>query len=201
MFPTHYALTEILIVIAAYFSIRNLLDNKYYYAAIGIFMIGLAALAGAIRFGFLDTSFMIKINGILALFGGIITSSLISTQIIYNSISKNTAKIFLTLSVVAILSLFIWTQPELKIFLLILCSFISILLTFQIAQTSNKIKFLKSFIMAIFLISLLTLHKKIGMFANPEYIPDLYRFHIYHILIAIWVFLINYAINQKNIHQ
>ena len=144
MFPTHYALTEILIVIAAYFSIRNLLDNKYYYAAIGIFMIGLAALAGAIRFGFLDTSFMIKINGILALFGGIVTSSLISTQIIYNSISKNTAKIFLTLSVVAILSLFIWTQPELKIFLLILCSFISILLTFQIAQTSNKIKFLKS---------------------------------------------------------
>ena len=97
MFPTHYALTEILIVIAAYFSIRNLLDNKYYYAAIGIFMIGLAALAGAIRFGFLDTSFMIKINGILALFGGIVTSSLISTQIIYNSISKNTAKIFLTL--------------------------------------------------------------------------------------------------------
>ena len=51
MLPAHYAITELLIVIAAYFSINNLFNGKNYFAAVGVFLIGLTALIGAIRFG------------------------------------------------------------------------------------------------------------------------------------------------------
>jgi len=51
MLPAHYAITEILIVIATYFSVRKLFYNKNFYAGIGILLIGITAFIGAIRFG------------------------------------------------------------------------------------------------------------------------------------------------------
>ena len=93
MLPAHYALTEILIVIATYFSVRKLLIDKNYYAAIGIFLIGLTACIGAIRFGIISTDFMTYLNKILAVLTGILALSLISIQIISNSISKKLARL------------------------------------------------------------------------------------------------------------
>ena len=55
MLPAHYAITEILIVIATYFSVRKLFYNKNFYAGIGILLIGITAFIGAIRFGLLST--------------------------------------------------------------------------------------------------------------------------------------------------
>jgi len=52
--------------------------------------------------------------------------------------------------------------------------------------------------MAILLIAFLTLSKGIGLFT--DLFPPSVSFHIYHILIALWVFLISYSISQKNIN-
>lgn len=198
MLPAHYAITEILIVIATYFSVKKLFYYKNYYAAIGILLIGITALIGAIRFGLISTDFMVYLNRVLAVFAGIITMSLISIQIVNNSFSRKLAYLLLAISILTFLLLFVWTQPIFKLAALFIWSFAAILLTFQIPQKSISFKFLKSLTMAILLIAFLTLSKGIGLFTDL-FSPSV-SFHVYHILIALWVFLISYSISQKNIN-
>ena len=198
MLPAHYAITEILIVIATYFSVKKLFYYKNYYAAIGILLIGITAFIGAIRFGLISTDFMVYLNRVLAVFAGIITMSLISIQIVNNSFSRKLAYLLLAISILTFLLLFVWTQPVFKLVSLFMWSFAAILLTFQIPQKSISLKFLKSLTMAILLIAFLTLSKGIGLFT--DLFPPSVSFHIYHILIALWVFLISYSISQKNIN-
>jgi hypothetical protein len=198
MLPAHYAITEVLIVIATYFSVKKLFYYKNYYAAIGIFLIGITALIGAIRFGLVSTDFMVYLNRVLAVFAGIITMSLISIQIVNNSFSRKLAYLLLAISILTFLLLFVWTQPVFKLVSLFMWSFAAILLTFQIPQKSISLKFLKSLTMAILLIAFLTLSKGIGLFTDL-FSPSV-SFHVYHILIALWVFLISYSISQKNIN-
>ena len=198
MLPAHYAITEILIVIATYFSVKKLFYYKNYYAAIGILLIGITALIGAIRFGVISTDFMVYLNRVLAVFAGIITMSLISIQIVNNSFSRKLAYLLLAISILTFLLLFVWTQPVFKLISLFMWSFAAILLTFQIPQKSISLKFLKSLTMAILLIAFLTLSKGIGLLTDL-FLPSV-SFHIYHILIALWVFLISYSISQEKIN-
>ena len=198
MLPAHYAITEILIVVATYFSVKKLFYYKNYYAAIGILLIGITAFIGAIRFGLVSTDFMVYLNRVLAVFAVIITMSLISIQIVNNSFSRKLAYLLLAISILTFLLLFVWTQPVFKLISLFMWSFAAILLTFQIPQKSISLKFLKSLTMAILLIAFLTLSKGIGLFT--DLFPPSVSFHIYHILIALWVFLISYSISQKNIN-
>ena len=198
MLPAHYAITEILIVIATYFSVKKLFYYKNYYAAIGILLIGITALIGAIRFGLISTDFMVYLNRVLAVFAGIITMSLISIQIVNNSFSRKLAYLLLAISILTFLLLFVWTQPVFKLVSLFMWSFAAILLTFQMPQQSISLKFLKSLTMAILLIAFLTLSKGVGLFTDL-FSPSV-SFHVYHILIALWVFLISYSISQKNIN-
>ena len=198
MLPAHYAITEILIVVATYFSVKKLFYYKNYYAAIGILLIGITAFIGAIRFGLISTDFMVYLNRVLAVFAGIITMSLISIQIVNNSFSRKLAYLLLAISILTFLLLFVWTQPVFKLVSLFMWSFAAILLTFQIPQKSISLKFLKSLTMAILLIAFLTLSKGIGLFTDL-FSPSV-SFHVYHILIALWVFLISYSISQKDIN-
>jgi hypothetical protein len=198
MLPAHYAITEVLIVIATYFSVKKLFYYKNYYAAIGILLIGITAFIGAIRFGLISTDFMVYLNRVLAVFAGIITMSLISIQIVNNSFSRKLAYLLLAISILTFLLLFVWTQPVFKLVSLFMWSFAAILLTFQIPQNSISLKFLKSLTMAILLIAFLTLSKGVGLFTDL-FSPSV-SFHVYHILIALWVFLISYSISQKNIN-
>mgnify|MGYP005696074791 FL=1 len=198
MLPAHYAITEILIVIATYFSVKKLFYYKNYYAAIGILLIGITAFIGAVRFGLVSTDFIVYLNRVLAVFAGIITMSLISIQIVNNSFSRKLAYLLLAISILTFLLLFVWTQPVFKLVSLFMWSFAAILLTFQIPQKSISLKFLKSLTMAILLIAFLTLSKGIGLFTDL-FSPSV-SFHVYHILIALWVFLISYSISQKNIN-
>ena len=198
MLPAHYAITEILIVIATYFSVKKLFYYKNYYAAIGILLIGFTAFIGAIRFGVISNDFMVYLNRVLAVFAGIITMSLISIQIVNNSLSKKIAHLLLAISILTLLLLFVWTQPIFKLAALFIWSFAAILLTFQMPQKSISSKFLKSLTMTILLIAFLTLSKGIGLFT--DLFPPSVSFHIYHILIALWVFLISYSISQEKIN-
>ena len=198
MLPAHYAITEVLIVIATYFSVKKLFYYKNYYAAIGILLIGITALIGAIRFGLISTDFMVYLNRVLAVFAGIITMSLISIQIVNNSFSRKLAYLLLAISILTFLLLFVWTQPVFKLVSLFMWSFAAILLTFQIPQKSISFKFLKSLTMAILLIAFLTLSKGIGLFTDL-FSPSV-SFHVSHILKALWDFLISYSISQKNIN-
>ena len=196
MLPAHYAITELLIVIAAYFSINNLFNGKNYFAAVGVFLIGLTALIGAIRFGIFSSDLIVYLNKILALFSGILALSLVSIQIISNNISKKIASITLAISAVTFLSLFIWTQPIFKLSILFIWAIFSIILTFSLPQKSLLMRLFKAFLMSIILIAFLTLSKQLGIFTKS--LGHSLSFHLYHILIAAWVILVNYTISQNN---
>ena len=66
--PAHYALSEILIVIASLYTARQLSTNKNYFALIGILLLGLTAAIGAVRFGIINSELIVQINKILALY-------------------------------------------------------------------------------------------------------------------------------------
>ena len=101
--PAHYALSEILIVIASLYTARQLSTNKNYFALIGILLLGLTAAIGAVRFGIIHSELIIQINKILALYAGISALSLVSTQLVFNSYLKNFGKYIFLIAFVSIL--------------------------------------------------------------------------------------------------
>ena len=112
---------------------------------------------------------------------------------ISNDISKKIASIALAISAVTFLSLFIWTQPIFKLSILFIWAIFSIILTFSLPQKSLLMRLFKAFLMSIILIAFLTLSKQLGIFTKSLG-PSL-SFHLYHILIATWVILVNYTIS------
>ena len=194
MNPAHYTLTELLIIAASIFSINRLYKNNYYFALFGILFIGIAAAVGAIRFGLLNTEFIIQLNKILALYVGVLCLSLIATQIVFNLNFKNLGWFIFVLSILSIASGLIWPKI-LLIKLIYFWSTLSIILVFFIPDKKTWKKILKSILMSILLISFLTVSKR-GLLAT-NLGSDL-SFHLYHTLIALWVVSINSIIKENN---
>tara|TARA_B100000929_G_scaffold51089_2_gene37212 strand:+ start:3163 stop:3756 length:594 start_codon:yes stop_codon:yes gene_type:complete len=192
--PVHYALTELLIVAACIFSVNKLSRNNYYFALFGVALIGIAAAIGVIRFGLLNTEFIIQLNKILALYAGVLCLSLITTQIVFNLNFKNLGWLVFVLSILSIVSGLIWPKI-LLIKLIYFWSILSIILVFFIPDKKIWKKILKSILMSVLLISFLTVSKR-GLLTNSLG-ADL-SFHLYHVLIAIWVGSINFIIKEKN---
>jgi len=191
--PVHYALTELLIVAACIFSVNKLSRNNYYFALFGVALIGIAAAIGVIRFGLLNTEFIIQLNKILALYAGVLCLSLITTQIVFNLNFKNLGWLVFVLSILSIVSGLIWPKI-LLIKLIYFWSIFSIILVFFIPDKKTWKKIIKSILMSVLLISFLTVSKR-GLLTNSLG-ADL-SFHLYHVLIAIWVVSINFIIKDK----
>ena len=192
--PVHYALTELLIVLACIFSAVKLSRNNYYFALFGVVLIGIAAATGAIRFGLLNTEFIIQLNKILALYAGALCLSLVATQIVFNLNFKILGWIVFALAVLSILSGFVW--PKLLLIKLIyFWSILSIVLVLFIHEEVILKRVIKSMLMSILLISFLTVSKR-GLLIDSLG-ADL-GFHLYHALIAIWVLSINFVIKENN---
>ena len=192
--PVHYVLTELLIVAACIFSVNKLSRNNYYFALLGIILIGIAAAVGAVRFGLLNTEFIIQLNKILALYAGVLCLSLITTQIVFNLNFKILGWLVFVLAVLSIISGFIWPKI-LLIKLIYFWSILSIILVLFIPEEGISKRIIKSILMSILLISFLTVSKR-GLLTDSLG-ADL-SFHLYHTLIAIWVVSINFVIKEKN---
>ena len=192
--PVHYALTELLIVMACIFSSYKLSKNNYYFALFGIVLIGIAAAIGAVRFGLVNTEFITQLNKVLALYSGVLCLSLVTTQIFFNLNFRILGWIVFVFSLLSILSGFIW--PKLLLIKLIyFWSICSIVLVLFIPEKGISKKILKSILMSILLVSFLTVSKR-GLLTDSLG-ADL-SFHLYHALIAIWVFSINFVIEENN---
>ena len=71
--PTHYAASEVLILLVAIWIAQALWRHKIFYGALGIVLFGTAAAFGAIRFGFgLDNENLIAMHQFVGQFGGLI---------------------------------------------------------------------------------------------------------------------------------
>ena len=192
--PAHYALSEILIVIASLYTARQLSTNKNYFALIGILLLGLTAAIGAVRFGILNSELIVQINKILALYAGISALSLVSTQLVFNSYLKNFGKYIFLIAFVSILGALIF--PKLLLLNLIyLWSIVSIILSIFLCEKIIAKKILNGILMSILIFGFLFLSKR-GLFA--ESLGADLSFHLYHIFIAAWILSMGYVLNLRN---
>ena len=192
--PAHYALSEILIVIASLYTARQLSTNKNYFALIGILLLGLTAAIGAVRFGIVNSELIVQINKILALYAGISALSLVSTQLIFNSYLKNFGKYIFLIALVSILGALLF--PKLLLLNLIyLWSIISIILSIFLCEKIIAKKILNGILMSILIFGFLFLSKR-GLFA--ESLGADLSFHLYHIFIAAWILSMGYVLNLRN---
>ncbi len=192
--PAHYALSEILIVIASLYVARQLSTNKNYFALIGILLLGLTAAIGAVRFGIINSELIVQINKILALYAGISALSLVSTQLIFNSYLKNFGKYIFLIALVSILGALLF--PKLLLLNLIyLWSIVSIILSIFLCEKIIAKKILNGILMSILIFGFLFLSKR-GLFA--ESLGADLSFHLYHIFIAAWILSMGYVLNLRN---
>ncbi len=162
--PAHYALSEILIVIASLYTARQLSTNKNYFALIGILLLGLTAAIGAVRFGIINSELIVQINKILALYAGISALSLVSTQLIFNSYLSNFGKYIFLIALVSILGAILF--PKLLLLNLIyLWSIVSIILSIVLCEKIIAKKILNGILMSILIFGFLFLSKR-GLFAE-----------------------------------
>ena len=192
--PAHYALSEILIVIASLYTARQLSTNKNYFALIGILLLGLTAAIGAVRFGIINSELIVQINKILALYAGISALSLVSTQLVFNSYLKNFGKYIFLIAFVSILGALLF--PKLLLLNLIyLWSIVSIILSILLCEKIIAKKILNGILMSILIFGFLFLSKR-GLFA--ESLGADLSFHLYHIFIAAWILSMGYVLNLRN---
>ena len=192
--PAHYALSEILIVIASLYTARQLSTNKNYFALIGILLLGLTAAIGAVRFGIINSELIVQINKILALYAGISALSLVSTQLVFNSYLKNFGKYIFLIASVSILGALLF--PKLLLLNLIyLWSIVSIILSIFLCEKIIAKKILNGILMSILIFGFLFLSKR-GLFA--ESLGADLSFHLYHIFIAAWILSMGYVLNLRN---
>jgi len=192
--PAHYALSEILIVIASLYTARQLSTNKNYFALIGILLLGLTAAIGAVRFGIINSELIVQINKILALYAGISALSLVSTQLVFNSYLKNFGKYLFLIAFVSILGALLF--PKLLLLNLIyLWSIVSIILSIFLCEKIIAKKILNGILMSILIFGFLFLSKR-GLFA--ESLGADLSFHLYHIFIAAWILSMGYVLNLRN---
>ena len=192
--PAHYALSEILIVIASLYTSRQLSTNKNYFALIGILLLGLTAAIGAVRFGIINSELIVQINKILALYAGISALSLVSTQLIFNSYLNNFGKYIFLIALVSILGALLF--PKLLLLNLIyLWSIVSIILSIVLCEKIIAKKILNGILMSILIFGFLFLSKR-GLFA--ESLGADLSFHLYHIFIAAWILSMGYVLNLRN---
>ena len=192
--PAHYALSEILIVIASLYTARQLSTNKNYFALIGILLLGLTAAIGAVRFGIINSELIVQINKILALYAGISALSLVSTQLVFNSYLKNFGKYLFLIAFVSIIGAFLF--PKLLLLNLIyLWSIVSIILSIFLCEKIIAKKILNGILMSILIFGFLFLSKR-GLFA--ESLGADLSFHLYHIFIAAWILSMGYVLNLRN---
>ena len=192
--PAHYALSEILIVIASLVTARQLSTNKNYFALIGILLLGLTAAIGAVRFGIINSELIVQINKILALYAGISALSLVSTQLVFNSYLKNFGKYIFLIALVSILCALLFPKLLLLNFIY-LWSIVSIILSIFLCEKIIAKKILNGILMSILIFGFLFLSKR-GLFA--ESLGADLSFHLYHIFIAAWILSMGYVLNLRN---
>ena len=195
MLPAHYAITEVLIVASSIYSIYLLKGRKEFFALIGVMLIGIAATLGAIRYGFNSSETIIKLNMISGIYSGLTCIGLVCVQMAFNLQWKYIYKLLLAILVISLIISIVW--PKQYIFYLILTwSLISILIVMDYPNHNILQKILRGMIMSILLIGFLTIRKN-GLLA--DFINPSMSFHLYHLVIAVWIFAVTTLIKKPQI--
>ena len=188
--PAHFALSEILIVIAGVYSIRIFLHHKLNFAAAGVLVIAIAALLATLRFGLnmhaeLKSSY--QLFTALSLLYGV---PLITIDVIKKSQFLNEKIILVFALIMALISIYIFSQAKsLIVIYAIMWLVLGIIFSFLIPREKISSRFVSSFIFSIILINFIV--RQVQLFE-----PNL-SWHFYHIVVAVWLYLMTLLMTKK----
>lgn len=180
---THYAISELLIVVAGTWAAQRLLKNNHRAAAIGILLFIVAAAIGVVRFGFDRDGSLIAgladIHRIAGTFGG--TAAMMC--LVYDVLGRRT--VWMTwqnryLAVVIIVMTAAIAVPRLIVPIFALWSLGFIWLVSRTAPTLERPTEQAVAIAGLMLFNVL-------VFRQSPYLAPAVGWHIFHVLVAVWL--------------
>ena len=199
----HYALSELLLLASSIYAVFFFFKNKNFFALCGIIIVGITAIIASWRFGLNQIIELKNLHQIFTQLSFLFAIPLISTEIILRSETTsnrtNTLEFKIGFSVWLILSLlafFNLSFPFTNVFILnpsfIAFVFLTAGLIFSFLIPRDKLTYniISGLVFSIILINILVNQYKIID-------DDSIRFHVYHVVLAVWVYLLTKLISKK----
>ena len=190
MLPAHYALSEILIVLVSVYTLTVFFKARQFYIFAGVFLIGCAALIASIRFGINYQNELKSFHQLLSAISLLFGVPLIVIEIMKRSNLLNNKIIYLVLLIAIIISLFILLQAK-NLIILVAASWLIIgaIFSILISRESALMRIVSGVFFSLIIINLIL--RRMDLF-DPSI-----SWHLYHIGIAIWLYLLTRILKQK----
>ena len=190
MLPAHYALSEILIVLVSVYTLTVFFKARQFYIFAGVFLISCAALIASIRFGINYQNELKSFHQLLSAISLLFGIPLIVIEIMKRSNLLNNKIIYLVLLIAIIFSLFILLQAK-NLIILVAASWLIIGAIFSILISRERalMRIVSGIFFSLIIINLIL--RRMELF-DPST-----SWHLYHIGIAVWLYLITRILKQK----
>jgi hypothetical protein len=184
---THYALSELLIVVAGAWAIRRALAQQHISVAFGIFLFSAAAAIGVIRFGFDRDGSLIAALADIHRLAGTLGGTAAMMALVYHLLARRVSGASATQSLMrrymfvsAAALAFAIAFPRLLVPLFALWSVAFIILATRRAALLKRPPVQVLFISAFMLFNVL-------VFRQAAWLSPAMSWHIFHILTALWL--------------
>ena len=190
MLPAHYALSEILIVLVSVYTLTVFFKARQFYIFAGVFLISCAALIASIRFGINYQNELKSFHQLLSAISLLFGIPLIVIEIMKRSNLLNNKIIYLVLLIAIIFSLFILLQAK-NLIILVAASWLIIGAIFSILISRERalMRIISGIFFSLIIINLIL--RRMELF-DPST-----SWHLYHIGIAVWLYLLTRILKQK----
>ena len=190
MLPAHYAYSEILIVLVSVYTLTVFFKERQFYIFAGVFLISCAALIASIRFGINYQNELKSFHQLLSAISLLFGIPLIVIEIMKRSNLLNNKVIYLVLLIAIIFSLFILLQAK-NLIILVAASWLIIGAIFSILISRERalMRIVSGIFFSLIIINLIL--RRMELF-DPST-----SWHLYHIGIAVWLYLITRILKQN----
>ena len=188
--PAHYALSEILIVLISIYTLTIFFKERRFYSFVGVFLISCAAVIASIRFGINYQNELKSFHQLLSAISLLFGIPLIVIEIMKRSNLLNNKVIYLVLLIAIIISLFILLQAK-NLIILVAASWliIGVIFSILISRESALTRIVSGIFFSLIIINLIL--RRMELF-DPSA-----SWHLYHIGIAVWLYLLTRILEQK----
>ena len=188
--PAHFALSEILIVMAGAYSIRVFLQHRLNFAAAGVLVLAVAAFLATLRFGLNMHTELRSSHQLLTALSLLFGVPLITIDVIKKSQFLSEKIILIFALIMALISIYIFFQAKsLIIMYAVTWLVLGIIFSFLIPREKISSRFVSSFIFSIILINFIMRHVQL-------FEPNL-GWHFYHVVVAVWLYLMTLLMTKK----
>ncbi len=190
MLPAHYAYSEILIVLVSVYTLTVFFKERQFYIFAGVFLISCAALIASIRFGINYQNELKSFHQLLSAISLLFGIPLIVIEIMKRSNLLNNKVIYLVLLIAIIISLFILLQAK-NLIILVAASWliIGVIFSILISRESALTRIVSGIFFSLIIINLIL--RRLELFEPSA------SWHLYHIGIAVWLYLLTRILEQK----